>query len=272
MYEITIPKSRKLLFETFLEPAADTTIKLKAMGATEGMIEAFKGKENRVTIGQPYFELLIPRMQTKGEEISYEIKRPADKNDFHYVSTSCTLVPDRDCKIEWAKFGIDLYAIGPSSESTMTAFPSDASLDSSLSPSSTPPPLVYNLFPKEVLSEIKVKSKHSITAGLKIKVIPVEVGIGGSADSEQEYIIYQPQIIGSGVNTSKVVWDFVSTKEKAVIGDKEMLLVIQTPKGTKLKGRFLLKAQLSSLSAPKLKLLASPRKEGQTKAEYDLSE
>jgi hypothetical protein len=259
MYEITIPKSRKPLFGSFFEPTAATVKKLKTFGATEGMIEGFKGKKNRVTVGQPYLEPLIPRMQAKNEEVSYEIKRLAEKHDFHYVSMSCVLQPDTGCRIEWARFGVELYATDPN-------------LGVTIHPSTGTPPIAYSLFPKEVSSEIKVKSKHSITADLKIKVSPIEAGIGGSANKDEEYVVYQPQIIGYGLNTSSVAWDFKSTQEKAVLGDKEVHLIIQTPRGTKVKGRFVLGAEVSSSASKWHRVPASIKKDDAAIAQYDLSE
>ena len=210
------------------------------------MIEDFKGKKNCVTVGQPYLEPLIPRMQAKNEEISYEIKRLAEKYDFHFVSMSCVLQPDIDCKIEWARFGVELYAADPNLG--IIIHPSTSSL---------PSPLAYSLFPKEISSKVKVNRKHSITADLKIKVLVVEAGVGGSANNEEGYIVYQPQITGYGINTSMVAWDFKSTREKTALGDKEVQLVIQSPKGAKVKGRFLLGAEVSS-SASKWHRVPAP--------------
>ena len=91
------------------------------------------------------------------------------------------------------------------------------------------------------LFQVKLSERgFGITPELKLNMFEVEAEVSGSMDKTEEYIFYEPQITSFGLNTSKVAWDFRSTKEMAVLGDKKLQLVIQTPKGTKVKGKFLL--------------------------------
>jgi hypothetical protein len=259
MYQVTIPESKDILFESIFEPSPVGVNKLrKDIGASEGMIEGFKGKKNRVAVGRPYLEPLISRMQDKNEEISHEIKRLAEKYDFHFVAMTCVLQPDVDCKFEWARFGVELYAV-------------DSNLGTIIHPSDISP-IAYSLFPEDISSEIKVSSKRSITSELKIKASIIEAGIGGSANKDEEYVIYQPQITGYGLDTTKVAWDFKSTQEKAVMGNKKVQLVIQTPKDTKVKGKFILGAEVSSSTSRWRRVPVSIRKDDAVIAQYNLSE
>jgi hypothetical protein len=257
MYQITIPESRSILFESILEPNPGGVNKLrKNFGASEYMIEGFRGKKNRIAVGQLYRENLISRMQSKNEEISYEIKRLAEKYDFHFVALNCVFQPDIDCKFEWARFGVELYAV-------------DSRTGDLVSISS--PPTSYSLFPDSISSEIKVKRGFGITPELKFNMV-VEAGVSGSMDKTEEYIFYEPQITSFGLNTSKVAWDFRSSKERAVLGDKKLQLVIQTPKGTKVKGKFLLGAEVSSSFSKWLPVPVSKRKDNAVETPYELSE
>lgn len=257
MYQVTIPESRDILFESIFEPNPVGVNKLrKDFGASEGMIEGFKGKKNRVAVGQLYLENLISRMQAKNEEISHEIKRLAEKYDFHFVALNCVFWPDIDCKFEWARFGVELYAV-------------DSKTGEPVSMSS--PPTSYSLFPDNISSEVKVKRGFGITPELKFNMV-VEAGVSGSIDKTEEYILYEPQITSFGLTTSKVAWDFKSTKERAVLGDKKLQLVIQTPKGTKVKGKFLLGAEVSSSVSKWFPVPVSRRKDNAVEAQYDLSE
>jgi hypothetical protein len=257
MYQVTIPESRNILFESTFEPNPVGLNKLrKNFGASEGMIEGFKGKRNRVAVGQVYLENLISRMQAKNEEISYEIKRLAERYDFHFVAMNCVFRPDIDCKFEWARFGVELYAVD-----SKTGEPTGMS----------PPPFTYSLFPDNISSEIKVKRGFGITAELKFNMF-VEAGVSGSKNKTEEYVFYEPQITSFGLNTSKAVWDFKSTKERSVLGDKKLQLVIQTPKGTKVRGKFLLGAEVSSSVSRWLPVPVSKRKDNAVEAQYDLSE
>jgi hypothetical protein len=100
----------------------------------------------------------------------------------------------------------------------------------------------------------------------------VEAGVSGSAGISQEYIVYEPQITGYGLNTSSVIWDFKSTKEKDVLGNKKLQLIVQTPKGTNVKGRFLLGAAVSSSLSKWVPVPLSKKKDDVVDALYDLSE
>jgi hypothetical protein len=231
MYKITIPESSDNIFESVFEPNQFSISKLrKDAVASEGMIDGFRGKKNRVAVGQPYKENLISRMQETNEEISHEIKKLSDKYDFHFVSMTCVFKPDTDCKFDWAGLGIELYAIDSKTGQHQA---------SSISP------IAYSLFPDEVSSEIKTKREISVTPELRFNILSLQSRVSTSTNKTQEYIVYEPQIVSFGLNTSSVAWDFKSTKEKAVLGDKRLQLVIQTPRDTKVKGRFVLGAEVS---------------------------
>ncbi len=222
------------------------------------MIEGFRGKKNRITVGQPYLENLISRMQAKNEEISYEVKRLAEKNyDFHFVALTCGFEPDKDCKFEWGRFGVELYAVDSKTEEPV---------------STSPAPIAYSLFPDNISNEIKVKRELGITPELKLNIFQVEAGVSGSASKTEEYFFYQPQITTVGLTTPKVAWNFKSTRERTVEGDKKLQLIIQTPKGTKIKGKFLLGAEVSSSVSKWLPVPVSKRKDNAVEAQYDLSE
>jgi hypothetical protein len=262
LYQVTIPESKDVIFESVFELNATVESKLrKDFGASEGMIESFRGKRNRIAVGQPYLENLISSMHVKHEEISYEMGRLVERYDFHFVAMNCVFQPDIGCRFEWARFGVDLSAV-------------DSKTGEPVSMISLP--ITYSLFPENVFSEIKVRRRFGITPELKLKIfgepLSLEAGISGNVDKSEEYILYEPEIISFGLNTSKVAWDFKSTKERAVSGDKKLQLVIQTPKGTKVKGKFLLGAEVSSSVSRWLPVPVSKRKDNAVEVHYDLSE
>lgn len=49
-----------------------------------------------------------------------------------------------------------------------------------------------------------------------------------------------------GIGKSTIGWNFTRTREKDVLGDKLLLLVVKTSKDSKVKGKFLLGAKVSS--------------------------
>jgi hypothetical protein len=227
LLRLAIPEPRSILFETALEPVAPVVDKLrKEIGFDEGEINILRGKKNQVAVGEPYFENLISRYKDQNQELPREIKNMATNYDFHYVRLSCTFLPDKDCRFDWARFGVELSAESGSGE-----------------PSSINP-IAYDVFPSEVLSEIKCKREIDFTSELKL--LAGIVNVGTEISQSKEFIIYEPQINGFGINRSSTGWNFDKTKEKGIWGDRIVLLVVRAPKNSKVRARFLLGAEVSS--------------------------
>lgn len=229
MIQSTIPEPSEVLFETTLEPPLPAVDKLrKESSADEGEISTLRGKKNKVAVGFPYYEKLTSRLQNLKEEIPYEINRLTDEYDFHYVRLTCSFLPDNDCRFEWARFGVDLKLKGKGSVQTK--------------------PISWDISPSEVFSTIKCKRDISFTPELKFKIIPevVDAEIKGGVNESKEYVVYEPQITSFGLNRPNVIWEFRNTKERGIIGNKSLLLIVKAPKGTKVNGRFLIGAEVSS--------------------------
>jgi hypothetical protein len=254
--QLTIPSNSKVLFETVLEPAAPAVDKLrKDVGAGEGEINVFRGKKNKLTVGLYDSRNLIARMQEQNLEMSYEINKMKNEYDFHYAVLTCSFLPDNDCRFEWARFGVQLSAKQKSGEP------------------STIKPVAHYLFPTEINAEIKYKKEVSVTPELKLSLFEiVDAGIAGGVTQSMEYVIYEPQVTSSGISKSTVAWDFKKTKEKGILGDKIVLLVVRGPKDSRVKGRFLLGAEVSSKLSKWVPIPLSKRKDKAVDAEYDLSE
>jgi hypothetical protein len=98
----------------------------------------------------------------------------------------------------------------------------------------------------------------------------IELGSGESSD----FVVYDPQIFAFGIRRSNVAWDFKSTKEKGIWGNKrDLLLIVRAPKNSKVKGRFLLGAEVEfnmGRGIP-IRLRLIKRKDEVVDAEYDLS-
>jgi len=254
MLQSTIPEWSEVLFETTLEPPSPAVDKLrKESSADEGEIRILRGKKNRVAVGLPYNENLTSRLQNLDEEIPYEIKRLTDEYDFHYVRLACSFLPDNDCKFEWARFGVDLKLKGNGSVHTK--------------------PISWDISPSDVFSTIKCKREFSFTPELKFNIIPevIDAEIKGGVNESKEYVVYEPQITSFGLNRSNVIWDFRRTKEKELIGNKSLLLIIRSPKGTEVNGRFLIGAEVSSKLSKWFPYPVKTTDDKVVNIEYDLS-
>jgi hypothetical protein len=255
MLNASIPPSKGLLFESILEPSIPAVNELRSkIEVDEGEIVSLRGKTNRVAVGLPYYENLTSRLQALNEEIPYEIKRLMNDYDFHYIRLTCSFLPDNDCIFEWARFGVDLNATSRSNELTLK-------------------PIAWDMSPHEVLNEIKCKREISFTPELKFGIVPdiLDAEIGGGVTESKEYVVYEPQITSFGLNRSDVVWQFTKTKEMGIWGNKSLLLVVRTPKGSEVKGRFLIGAQISSRLSKWMPLPVRNRDENIVDAVYSLS-
>lgn len=251
-----IPNVRSdLLFEAILEPTA-TTVKKAAedSGTGEGEIVA-RNQKNRVAVGVPYFENLVSRLNNKHEEIPYEIRQMMDQYDFHFVSLSCSFWPDSHAKFTWARFGIALNAKSKSGEPLAEK------------------PIAYDIFPSDVTSQIKYSRETKFEAGLKFSFGPATVDpVSGSSTKTEEYLVYEPEIFAFGLRRSEVAWNFSSTKEKSLYGNKkDLLIIVRAPKDSKITGRFLLGAEVEFSIGKLIHLPLVRRDDKAVQIEYDLS-
>ena len=109
MLQLTIPDQTKILFEVAFEPQSAIIDKLETEQISdEGEIKNLRGKKNKVAVGVPYYENLISRLKDLSLEIPHEIKKQVNEYDFHFVRLNCEFLADRDCRFEWARFGVEL--------------------------------------------------------------------------------------------------------------------------------------------------------------------
>lgn len=248
-----IPKlSDQTLFEATLEPTApamDKLVKRKDMG--EGEITTVFGKKNKIAVGVPYYENLISRLVEEEKEIPREIKRMEDDYDFHFVSLSCSFLPDNRCRFTWARFGVELSARSKHSAELLEEKPT-----------------AYDMFPDEVLTETKYGREISFAGDLKFKLAILK----RATKKTEELVVYEPQIFAYGINRPNLSWDFKSTKEKGVWGNKkDLLLIVRAPKDSMLKGRFLLGAEVEVNIGRLIKIPLIKREDKVVDAEYELS-
>jgi hypothetical protein len=260
MLKLPIPQlGDETLFEAILEPTASAVDKLVKRGDMgEGEINTVFGRENKVAVGVPYYENLISRLIEEKEEIPHEIKQMSDIYDFHFVSLSCSFLPDTECRFIWARFGVKLSASARSEDSRELV---------------KEKPIAYDMFPDEVLSEIKYRREVNFGPELKFNfgVVNADMKLI-DVKTRKELVIYEPQIFAYGIRRPSVAWDFKSTQEKGIWGNKRyLLLIVRAPKNSKVRGRFLLGAEVEVNIGKLIKISLTKRKDEVVNAEYDLS-
>jgi hypothetical protein len=86
-------------------------------------------------------------------------------------------------------------------------------------------------------------------------------------------IVYEPEIFASGIRRSNPAWDFRSTEEKGIWGNKSnLLLIIQAPKDSCIKGRFLLGAEVAYNIGKWVKIPLAKKEDEAVNIEYSLSD
>ena len=249
--------SDEILFEASFEPttsAVDKLTKQKDIG--EGEITTLRGKKNRVAIGVPYFENLISRLVDEGYEIPHEIRHMSAVSDFHFVSLSCSFLPDKDCRFLWARFGVELRAESISRDRLEEK------------------PIAYDMFPSEVTSEVKYKRETIFAPELKFNIGAIDADVKNvDVRTQKELIVYKPQIFAYGINTPKAIWDFKSTEEKGIWGNRrDLLIVVKSPRNSKVKGKFFLGAEVEFNLGKWIPIPLSKREDKVVNREYNLSE
>jgi hypothetical protein len=236
-----IPQSNEeVLFEETLEPTISTLGKLAKEKRFEGQVENTKGIKAKVSVGKPILVSVISE----------------DKFDIHTVSLSCSFLPDNNCKIIWTRFRIELNAESKSGKPTAER------------------PIVLDMFPDKVLSEIEYEREFNFEPDLSFNSSIIKANPKFGFRTKKNYIAYKPQIYSYGIRTPDVCWDFKSTEQCGVWGNnKDLLLKIQTPKGSRIKGKFFLGAEIEYNAGKLIRIPIAMRKkdENAVKIEYALS-
>jgi len=254
-----LQKDYKVLFETTLEPASSVVDKLlrkEEIGKAE--IKNIKGRINKVSVGEPYYENVYSRLTGEKQKIPHEIKQMMDNYDFHFISLCCSFLPDRNCKFIWARFGVEFNAVSKEASKSLKE-----------------KPIAYDMSPDEVLSRIVYKDYVSLSPELKLELFPIKTGMKvGKAATQKKFIIHEPQIFAFGLRTPSIAWEFRDTSEKGIWGNKrDLLLIVKTPKNSKVKGRFIFGVEVE-VSVGMGRLVSIPYRRKKDKVidtEYDLS-
>lgn len=255
MYKFHIPWiSDKVLFEAVLEPSENIgEASGEGENKSEGHIRLFWGGNNRVAVGEPYYEDLISILKRQKQEIPHEIQKSLDFYDFHFVSLSCSFLPDNRCRFVWARFGVELRATFKETNESLKKRP-----------------IAYDMFPDEVTTTIKYSRDIHISPKIKFDIGVIKTDLQmGEGSNQKEFLFYEPQVIAFGIGRPTVVWQFQSTMGRGVWGNKrDLILIVKTPKNSKVKGRFFIGAEVE---ANGIRIPFAKRKDDIVDVEYDLT-
>jgi hypothetical protein len=218
-----------------LEPIGQDALK----GPGEDQAErVFRGKRNRVLLGQPQTTDYLAELLKAGSLPSEDLAQlAAARYSILRVQPALTLLPDRDCVFTDADFSIEL--IGTLADGTAAA----------------ERPLARDVRPSEIREELRFthteKTSQEIggeagrSAGKLIARLARENSI------EDEGSRYIRRLYGYGTRFYTPGWRLRATDASSLEGDiKNLEIIVQVPPDATLSGRFRIAATIAIQTAP----------------------
>jgi hypothetical protein len=160
-----------------------------------------------VTLGQPQYWNLADLAREKGEKIPAEFALMLREADFFLVLLSISLQPTRNSRFDWAR------------------------LQTYLRPKETRAEVIaFDLFPRDLTTEIKQDFKISISPSLKFKEVEASVG---EVVTNVEYVRTEPIITAYNPLRADPNWDLEKHKYFPLRGSKFLYMIVKRPRGAK---------------------------------------
>lgn len=135
------------------------------------------------------------------------IRTKLNQADFYVVYLSCSFRPiNKERRVEWARFRATLLPHA----------------------STGAQPLAFDLYPQQVIQEVKRQIKVTLSPSLKFQEIEASLG---NAEFGFEYTEQIPLISASIGNSFDPSWDYRASPGQEVQGTKWMFLLVKAPKG-----------------------------------------
>ena len=247
--------SDKALFRITLEPEAPGTLNTKEKGLKESEIQEQASANEKVkvavSVGVPFFENYVSRLKSQKKNLPHDIDILLPKYDFHFVSLSCSFVPNQDCRLIWANFGVSLEAFSSTGETLTEA------------------PIAYDMSPNETETKNN-KDDQTVNAKLNFNLGVLSGGVSYEKnDHAKDYAF------AYGVGEAHAGWTFESTQKRGIRGNKrDLVMLVKTPKNSRIMGKFKVNALAETITQPSIRLvLARSHRESKVfEVNYPLSE
>jgi hypothetical protein len=189
------------LKSTDLEPYGEHE---KNPQVVESALQELSNSPSAVSLGKP---TAVPLSKAMGEPPSALLQYLMLNQDFYFVGLFCS-------------FHSMQGAVRTQKADFKATFRCDAEVDQ---------PVVHDLDPREVNTEIKVARKVILDPSARFSEI--QLGVGG-LEFSIEYTRLKPVIAGGGDGEATAFWEYRATKAQELSGGKRMYVVIRVPKGT----------------------------------------
>ncbi len=218
---LTTPETiEQALVERPLEPVSDEALDQFARDwqSRSGQSAPREGLRNMPVVSIGPAETWTLQDFYSPSKLTRPIRTKLSQADFYLVRLSCSFRPvHRESRIQWARFRAALLPHSSTGEQ----------------------PIAFDVFPLQVVQEVKHKIKVTLSPSLKFNEVEASMG---SAEFGIEYTELIPLVsaaIGVGFDPS---WDYRAGSGQEVQGTKWMHLLIKAPKGMR-SGRALLELE-----------------------------
>lgn len=198
-----------VLVESQLEPVGDAVLDQATRGWHSHGETVSPGDALRtlpvVSIGQPETWSLVDLYPPR--KLPLLIRARLSQADFYLVRLSCSFRPlHKESRIQWARFRAVLLP----------------------HPASGKQPLAFDIYPQQVVQEVKRHLKVTLSPMLKFQELEANLG---SAEFGFEYTELVPLISATMGGSFDPMWDYTAASGQAVQGTKWMYLLVKAPKG-----------------------------------------
>ena len=222
---LTTPETiEEILVERALEPVSDDAL---SQSARDWQSRGVKLAPNEVLRTMPIVSIGQPETWTLQDfyspsQLARPIRTKLSQADFYLVRLSCSFRPvHEESRVEWARFRAALLP----------------------HVSTGAQPIAFDLYPEQMVREVKRQVKVTLSPLLKFKEVEVSLGSAELGFEYSELIPFVSAAIGASFDPS---WDYKAVPGQEVLGTKWMYLLIKAPKGTT-SGRALLELEADVL-------------------------
>lgn len=179
-----------------LEPISDEVVK----GPDDALVvRTIRGRVNRVQIG-----VAAP---TDVSMLYEDGRDPAAEFNYVMVRLAVSFLPDRGCRISWARVHIELVGEGAAAGGNGR-------------------PVAFDLFPQSAAAGDTFARSVEFTGELKLAFARV-----AATQKQDRPISYRTRVVAAGTLTSTPSWTFDASGRAPLEGVSELYLLIQKPAG-----------------------------------------
>ena len=187
-------------------------------GKGEGEISLLLKLKNMVAVRKPKPVNLVSYLLEQKQELPSDIEKEIKEGyDFYHIVLICSFLPDPACKFTWARLTVKMQCKSKQEDLQVHE-----------------KPLVCDMFPDEIHSQLKIERRFKVSGGLVYTFIEFKP----ESEIKSEFLVYQPEIISVGRNGSTFYWDFKESVQKSIYGDKVLFAIIKKPKNSQVVGQF----------------------------------